>query len=104
MAVRKDPNKEFFQMILLSYKMNNQESDDIMELDGKGLYHKCALVEKTPFHKFPEWVAHEVQKIRFKKVYYKNKRRLERNKDLMKEVEAMDGTKLNTFNIVEDYV
>ena len=34
-GVKKDPNLEFFQMLLLSYKMNNQDLEEAMELDNR---------------------------------------------------------------------
>lgn len=34
-GIRKDPNQEFFQMCLLSFKMNNQDVDTVMELDHR---------------------------------------------------------------------
>ena len=39
--LRKEPNHEFFQMCLLSFKMNNQDLDEVVELDPKALYTKC---------------------------------------------------------------
>lgn len=60
LAVRKDPNKEYFMMVLLSYKINNQTDDDIMELDGKYLYHKATIIDKIPFHKHIDWIANEI--------------------------------------------
>lgn len=76
-GVRKDPNKEFFQMCLLSYKMNNQDLDEVMELENKRMYAKCAEQEKKQFYEFQDWIEKEVSKIRFKKVYQKNRKNLE---------------------------
>ena len=41
LGIRKDPNLEFFQMLLLSYKMNNQDLEEVMELDHREMYIKC---------------------------------------------------------------
>ena len=76
-GVRKDPNREFFQMCLLSYKMNNQDLDEVMELENKRLYTKCTEQEKKQFYEFQDWIEKEVSKIRFKKVYQKNRQNLE---------------------------
>ena len=68
-GIRKDPNREFFQMCLLSYKMNNQDLDEVMELENKQMYTKCAEQEKKQFYEFHAWIEKEVNKLRFKKVY-----------------------------------
>lgn len=104
LSIRKDPNKEFFQMLLLAYKMNNQETDEVLMLDGRDLYNKCTQEDKTPFHKFPEWITKEIKRIHFKKIYMENKKRLERNKRLLNKIEAMDGKLLvPQIKIVENY-
>ena len=41
LGIRKDPNLEFFRMLLLSYKMNNQDLEEVMELDHREMYIKC---------------------------------------------------------------
>ena len=43
---KKDPNKEFFQMCLLSHKLNNQNVEAVMELDHRELYNKCVDIDK----------------------------------------------------------
>lgn len=47
-------------MVLLSYKINNQTDDDIMELDGRYLFHKATVIDKIPFHKHIDWLANEI--------------------------------------------
>jgi len=37
-SLRKDPNQEFFQMCLLSYKMMHQSNEAVMEMDHRELY------------------------------------------------------------------
>lgn len=44
-AIRKEPTLEFFQMCLLSHKMNNQYFESVMELDHRRLYKKCVEEE-----------------------------------------------------------
>ena len=76
----------------------------MLELDGKEMYVKCTVEEKTPFHKFPEWITQEIKRINFKKIYFQNKKRLERNKKLLNKIEAMDGKLLvPEIKIVEGY-
>lgn len=96
MGIRKDPNLEFFQMLLLSYKMNNQDLEEVMELDHREMYLKCTKDEKVTFFHFPDWIAKEINKIRFRKVYHQNKKRLARNTRLLNKLEAMDGIKFVT--------
>jgi len=62
-----NPNFEFFQMCLLSFKLNNQDLDEILELDQQALFTKCTVEHKKPFQDFQEWISKEVYKIRFKK-------------------------------------
>jgi len=100
-AGRKEPNQEFFQMCLLSFKMNNQDLDEVMNLDQKALYHKCAEQEKKQFFEFQDWISKEVNKIRFKKVYNKNKKNLA---DQRRERGGMNGIKLvKQFKVYHDY-
>lgn len=70
LGIRKDPNLEFFQMLLLSYKMNNQDLEEVMELDHREMYLKCTKEEKVTFFHFPDWIGKEIAKIRFRKVYH----------------------------------
>ena len=72
-GIRKDPNREFFQMCLLSYKLNNQHVDEVMEMDGRLLYKKCVEQEQKQFYEFQGWIAKYVNKARFKKVFQRNK-------------------------------
>ena len=56
------------------------------------------------FFDFPDWIAKEINKIRFRKVYYQNKKRLERNKRLLNKLEAMDGIKfVQDVKILHNY-
>ena len=104
LGIRKDPNLEFFQMLLLSYKMNNQDLEEVMELDHREMYLKCTESEKVTFFHFPDWIAKEINKIRFRKVYHQNKKRLERNKKLLNKLEAMDGIKfVRDVKILHNY-
>lgn len=104
LGIRKDPNLEFFQMLLLSYKMNNQDLEEVMELDHREMYLKCTNEEKVTFFHFPDWIAKEINKIRFRKVYHQNKKRLERNKRLLNKLEAMDGIKfVQDVKILHNY-
>lgn len=50
--VEKDHNMEFFHMCLLSFKMNNQDIDEVMELDSKKMFYKCVNIEKQEFFQF----------------------------------------------------
>jgi len=67
-----------------------------MELDHREMYLKCTKEEKVTFFHFPDWIAKEINKIRFRKVYHQNKKRLARNTRLLNKLEAMDGIKLVT--------
>ena len=60
---------EFFQMCLLSFKMNNQSMEAVMELDHKDLFSKCVNRDKKSFYEFNDWIKAEVSRIRFKQVY-----------------------------------
>lgn len=101
---KKDPNVEFFQMLLLSYKMNNQDLEEVMELDYREMYKRCTMDQKINFFQFNEWIAKEFEKIRYRKFYHQNKKRLERNKRLLNKLEAMDGVKLvQDVQIVEEH-
>ena len=51
-AGRKEPNQEFFQMCLLSFKMNNQDLEEVLEWDHSKLYTKCVEQDKKVFHEF----------------------------------------------------
>lgn len=53
--------------------MNNQDLDEVLELDHKAMYEKCVDQEGKQFNEFQSWIAKEVNKIRFKKAYAKNK-------------------------------
>lgn len=104
-GAKKDPNQEFFQMLLLSYKMNNQDLEEVMELDHKEMYRQCTQDQKVSFFQFNEWISKEISRIRYRKFYQQNKRRLERNKRLLNKLEAMDGVRLvQDVQIVEDYM
>lgn len=96
--------KEFFNMVLLSYQLNNKDCEEVMKLDSKALYQKCVEVDKTQFHKFPEWIAQEIHQISFKKHYFMNKQKLEVERDLLKDIEGgRNGKKLAEFSIRDDY-
>jgi hypothetical protein len=43
-------------MLLLSFKINNQKSDEVMELDPRKMYKKCAEVDKRQFFQFNDWI------------------------------------------------
>ncbi len=91
-TLRKDPNQEFFQMCLLSHKLNNQNCEAVMELDHRELYLKCAAVDKQQFHQFNDWITKEVRKLTFKRIFKKNKLDFLRKKKLQKWFpEARDG-------------
>lgn len=68
-----DKQQQFFTMCLLSFKMNNQDLDELLELDHKAMYEKCVNHQEKQFYEFQNWISKEVSKIRFKKVYAKNK-------------------------------
>ena len=93
-GIRKDPNQEFFQMCLLSFKMNNQDVESVMELGHREMYKKCTEVDKQQFFQFSDWIQKEVKKLRFKKAFFDNQRKLDSNKKWMSNVEATDGIKL----------
>ena len=59
-------------MCLLSFKMNNQSMEAVMELDHKDLFSKCVNRDKKSFYEFNDWIKAEVSRIRFKQVYEKN--------------------------------
>jgi len=44
--------KQFFQMCLLSFKMNNQDLEEVLEWDHSKLYTKCVEQYKKFFHEF----------------------------------------------------
>jgi len=39
-------------MCLLSFKLNNQDLDEILELDQQALFTKCTVEHKKPFQDF----------------------------------------------------
>ena len=67
--------------------MNNQDLDEILTLNTKSLYSKCVQQEKKEFHEFQAWIQKEVNKIRFQKIYEKNRLFLEEMKQ--KQIEEM---------------
>ena len=81
-------------MCLLSFKMNNQSMEAVMELDHKDLFSKCVNRDKKSFYEFNDWIKAEVSRIRFKQVYQKNQRKTKGNKNKLKKFEATDGIKL----------
>ena len=96
-----NPNFEFFQMCLLSFKLNNQDLDEILELDLQALFTKCTVEHKKPFQDFQEWISKEVYKIRFKRQYNANKKNLEEKR---KGKDDMHGIKLvKEFKVYQDY-
>lgn len=60
---KRDPNAEYFQMCLLSFKLNNQDMEEVMLLDHRRLYKKCVDEDKTEFNMFQDWIQKEVQRI-----------------------------------------
>lgn len=75
-----------------------------MELDHREMFIKCTKEEKVTFFHFPDWIAKEINKIRFRKVYHQNKKRLERNRKLLNKLEAMDGIKfVEDVKILHNY-
>ena len=91
-------------MCLLSFKMNNQDVDTVMELDHRQMYKKCTEVDKQQFFQFSDWIQKEVKKLRFKKAFFDNQRKLDSNKKWMSNVEAADGIKLvNEVQIQQSY-
>jgi hypothetical protein len=79
-GIRKDPNQEFFQMCLLSYKMNNQDSEVVMELNHRELYRKCTEQDKKQFFEFSDWIQREVKKLKFKHAFRENLKKQESKK------------------------
>ena len=77
-------------MCLLSFKMNNQDLDEILTLDNKALYSKCVKQEKKEFHEFQSWIQKEVNKIRFQKIYEKNRQFLEEMKEKQQNESRME--------------
>ena len=101
----KDINLEFFQMLWLSYKMNNQDLEEVLELDSQEMYKKCTEEDKVTFFQFNEWISKEFNKIKFRKFYALNKKKLQRNKKLMTKLEAMDGVQLiRGISVVNDHM
>jgi len=100
-----NPNFEFFQMCLLSFKLNNQDLDEILELDQQALFTKCTVEHKKPFQDFQEWISKEVYKIRFKKQYDANKKNLEHKRKGKDDIyRDMHGIKLvKEFKVYHDY-
>ena len=40
-----------------------------MELDHRIMFKKCVEREKKQFFEYQDWIAKEIKKIRFKKIY-----------------------------------
>lgn len=70
--------------------MNNQDLDEILTLDNKALYSKCVKQEKKEFHEFQSWIQKEVNKIRFQKIYEKNRQFLEEMKEKQQNESRME--------------
>jgi antirestriction protein len=91
-------------MCLLSYKLNNQHVDEVMELDHRAMYRKCAEQDLKEFYQFPAWIAKEVNKLRFKKVYHENKMKQERKQRLYDQLETINGIKhVRAVKILDNY-
>ena len=67
-------------MCLLSFKMNNQDLDEVMELDHRQLYKKCTEKDHKSFYEFQDWIEKEVKKLKFTRIYENNKKKLDKKK------------------------
>ena len=92
-GLRKDSNQEFFTMCLLSFKLNNQDLEEVLELDHRALYQKCVDIDKKEFFEFQDWISKEVQKLRFQNIYKAHQRKLakQRYKDLETGIKYVDN-------------
>ena len=50
------PEYEYFQMCLLSLKMQHQGFSDVLRMDGKELYKRAVEDEGLVFYKYYEWI------------------------------------------------
>ena len=72
-------------------------------MDHRVMYQKCAIQEKKEFYQFTGWIAKEVNKLRFKNVYNKNKQKQERKMRLYDQLETINGIKHGPVKVLDNY-
>ena len=66
---RKNPEREFFELTVLSYQLKNQEAcPSLMLVDRSALYKECKKIDK-PFQFWPEWIEQEMTKRMLNDIY-----------------------------------
>lgn len=52
----RDHEFEFFQMCLISVKMQNQKFNEVLRMNGKRLFERATKIERVVFYKFYDWI------------------------------------------------
>lgn len=69
-AKRNEPEREFFEMTVLSFILTHPSSKNIMTMDRTNLFDECTKTHKS-FHEWPTWINSTMTRIVLNEKYNK---------------------------------